>query len=587
MIETGIFQSLERISQSIGNIYLDVGDKFAKIFRELESGFQRSNFTLSHFEDEGADVPAVEQIAALTRDAEAVVQDASRFFLDMNQKDDALFDSINQSIRSLHALESRIESIREDSMEMEIISLNAMTIALKAGSAGRAFSYITEELQKLSARTISYANELDAHGRRMLDLFAQFQVSVEEVQEFQKEFFAGFRSRLHESFESINRGLNAVAQRLNRTVEKARSVSDPLFRINDELQLQDIIKQSLDHVVLSLKQLGDLDYFGSDPLEQIGAAELLVDLCIKLLNDIQSRINGSFEVFRQRYVDLRAILESVEAERKSVALPAERPEGRDLDLNAFFDESVQSIRELLSRIDQAMVQKDNIASQGRVVERELKLLENSIVRFYEIVDRYYGIEVVSRIEVAKQEVLRDRSQTIMELAKITDQIEHDVDAALSDIKDSLKKMSHTLRAYKSEVEGQKSEVGNILATIQESQVQLVASKSGLESSLGDFSLYTDDFFSLLRESEEKIEKLHREGLQIDDLTSSLKGIHSRVAAQKKDLMAKAGLEKWDAGGEKLVELVSKFTILTHKQLAADLTGFKAETGDREGALTLF
>ena len=315
MIETGIFQSLERISQSIGNIYLDVGDKFAKIFRELESGFQRSNFTLSHFEDEGADVPAVEQIAALTRDAEAVVQDASRFFLDMNQKDDALFDSINQSIRSLHALESRIESIREDSMEMEIISLNAMTIALKAGSAGRAFSYITEELQKLSARTISYANELDAHGRRMLDLFAQFQVSVEEVQEFQKEFFAGFRSRLHESFESINRGLNAVAQRLNRTVEKARSVSDPLFRINDELQLQDIIKQSLDHVVLSLKQLGDLDYFGSDPLEQIGAAEILVDLCIKLLDDIKSRINGSFEVFRQRYVDLRAILESVEAER--------------------------------------------------------------------------------------------------------------------------------------------------------------------------------------------------------------------------------------------------------------------------------
>ena len=233
------------------------------------------------------------------------------------------------------------------------------------------------------------------------------------------------------------------------------------------------------------------------------------------------------------------------------------------------------------------MQKDNIASQGRVVERELKLLENSIVRFYEIVDRYYGIEVVSRIEVAKQEVLRDRSQTIMELAKITDQIEHDVDAALSDIKDSLKKMSHTLRAYKSEVEGQKSEVGNILATIQESQVQLVASKSGLESSLGDFSLYTDDFFSLLRESEEKIEKLHREGLQIDDLTSSLKGIHSRVAAQKKDLMAKSGLEKWDAGGEKLVELVSKFTILTHKQLAADLTGFKAETGDREWALTLF
>ena len=217
----------------------------------------------------------------------------------------------------------------------------------------------------------------------------------------------------------------------------------------------------------------------------------------------------------------------------------------------------------------------------------LHLLEGNFAKFYEIIDRYYSIEVVSRIEVAKQKVLRDRSQTILELTSLTDQIEKDVETAILDIKESLKKTSETLKTYGYEVDTDRAKVDDFLQAIRDSQLQLCSSKSGLESSINGFSLYSDTFFRLLEQSNESVGRLREEEQQLDRITSLLQDMQSKALKQKKELLKQNGLEKWEAAGGKLEELVSKFTILTHKQLAGDLTGFEIEEGDQEGDLTLF
>ena len=67
----------------------------------------------------------------------------------------------------------------------------------------------------------------------------------------------------------------------------------------------------------------------------------------------------------------------------------------------------------------------------------------------------------------------------------------------------------------------------------------------------------------------------------------MKNLHTVVLARKEDLLKEAGMEGWQPKADRLEELVSKFTILTHKQFAGGLSGFDVEEGDQEGDLTLF
>lgn len=48
---------------------------------------------------------------------------------------------------------------------MEIMSINTLTVAMRAGRAGGAFSYITNEIKTLTQSMIKQADQLTSRGR--------------------------------------------------------------------------------------------------------------------------------------------------------------------------------------------------------------------------------------------------------------------------------------------------------------------------------------------------------------------------------------------------------------------------------------
>ena len=70
---------------------------------------------------------------------------------------------------ALDSIHARLEDIRNNSEELELISLNAMVISIKSGDKGRAFSCITENLKRLSASMISLSNELMLEEKKLLE----------------------------------------------------------------------------------------------------------------------------------------------------------------------------------------------------------------------------------------------------------------------------------------------------------------------------------------------------------------------------------------------------------------------------------
>ena len=195
-----LLSKLENLESESEKIYLNMGQRFPELFKELEQGFAESSQLISYFAAEKAGAENLEEyslVEEIITEAKEVIEEAAGFFNEMQERDNVLFSSINKGIDHLSSLDSRIENIREDSIEMELISLNAMTVALKAGLAGRAFSYITDELKKLSSRTIIYTEELTGSGASILKDFLEFRKLVGEIQAFQQKFFGDFQERLN------------------------------------------------------------------------------------------------------------------------------------------------------------------------------------------------------------------------------------------------------------------------------------------------------------------------------------------------------------------------------------------------------
>ena len=190
---------------------------------------------------------------------------------------------------------------------MEIISLNAMTVALKSGAQGKAFSVITDELKRLSGRTIALSEGVTASGRFLLEFFGKLRNALAELDDFQRDFFALIDKTLRSGYEEMERELSEATTFFSALLGEARSVRDPVFRVMGEIQHQDIVRQSLQHVAISLEEARET---ADDPTFVSAVAELSGSL----VEEVVSRLDAAARSFGSDVDMVSAIVG--ESERK-------------------------------------------------------------------------------------------------------------------------------------------------------------------------------------------------------------------------------------------------------------------------------
>jgi hypothetical protein len=94
--------------------------------------------------------------------------------------------------------------------------------------------------------------------------------------------------------------------------------------------------------------------------------------------------------------------------------------------------------------------------------------------------------------------------------------------------------------------------------------------------------------------------MHKFELSRKELDNTSQLIHEIELIQKKlvtimdqadmgfqDVLARTGKTEWVIRDERLQQVIQRFTIFSHKKLAADLAGFEVESGVKAGEVTLF
>ncbi len=599
-----------RIESESEDIYLSLGRLFPRLVAEMRKSSETAQASLDGFSSlkEGARGAASRGASAGVEPAggapgagggldgmSAFAEESSAYFRRIHERDSAFLARINESIERLSSLEELIGRVRLDSEEMEIISLNAMTVALKSGNAGKAFSVITDELKRLSSRTIALTEEITARGRALLEYFSRLRDSLGELDSFQAAFFADLDKALSQGYSELEGDVRSALEVFGGLLADAQSVREPVQNIMQGIQLQDIFRQSLQHVSISLeearKSAGEASAMGSGSeasaalAEELAFVAAVAELSGSLLEEIVGQLDSAAGEFAKEIEAVSRLIEEVEGRRAAFIGDPERVQEGSVDASRF---SAGSGRYLA-------LKKDVIGTARRLSE-QVRVLDESFKGLAGLLARFQNIVVASRIEVAKNRTLAGVTTTVQGMIELTERLGADVGGAMATTKDFIKVASAAIAEYSGgEEAGRRSAREDSKAGTAEGdrlQATLRSVEAGIESldgsrvavarAVGDFRLYTPEFIALIAEARGALERLR-------GLSAELKRAQADLALLKSTVDEEAGPDapRGAIRSDRLKSMIERFTIFTHKRTAGQIGNFDVEAGVEAGDITLF
>ncbi|HUW41916.1 MAG TPA: hypothetical protein VMV90_12990 [Rectinemataceae bacterium] len=549
-----LIESTGRIERESEQAYLALGRLFPLLSSEMAKSADIAERSL-------ADIRSVLSNGSVAQGARRV--DSGAFFRSLHDRDSAFLGRINDSMERLGSLDEVIARVRADSEEMEIISLNAMTAALKSGNEGRAFSVITDELKRLSGSTIALTDSVTGIGRSLLESFTRLRSGLAELDAFRSDYFASLDETVTRGFGEIERDVVAAADFFAGLLAEARRVSEPVTKVMRDIQLQDILRQSLQHVAISLREAEDAAVSDGDS----GFVAAVIDLSRELLDDVSDKLGSGAESFNRDMESVRSIVDSCESRRAEYLAGAIR--ASCVDTNRLSEGSSRYLS-----------LKRGVIVAARRLSDQVRLLDKSFKGISALLSRFQTIVVASRIEVAKTSSLQNVATTVRGMIELTDRIESDVGGALGMTKEFIKVAIGAIAGYSAEDEASAESLAAALGKIESDADGFVRACNSVEVQIGAFTLYTPDFIRHLGE-------VRHELAGIGELASLLGSIRADLAGLLGELNYESGAAISGEHGERLRRMVERFTIFTHKKAAGAIGKFAVEAGSDAGEITLF
>ena len=224
-------------------------EMLAGVSEELSNSAQQmsqiSSEQAASFEEVSA---AVEQIVDKTKITNKNSQNATKVFGNSARKIELSNDKVQKALEALNVISEKINVINDIAFQTNILSLNAAIEAARAGSVGKGFSVVANEVGKLAERSKDSATEIGVVSQNSSKIAGETsKISAEIVPEIHKSLgliqnIANYSSEQEQSAVQINATLNE----LNGSVQKLASSSEEMASSAEELsgqayQLKDLM----------------------------------------------------------------------------------------------------------------------------------------------------------------------------------------------------------------------------------------------------------------------------------------------------------------------------------------------------------
>lgn len=496
-----------------------------------------------------------------------------------------LLEKLNQEIDALGKVNVQVDDIRHCSEDMELIALNAMVISIKSGEKGRAFSSITENLKRLSNEMIVYSAKLiDEEGvlikniNTLKDMFSTISASQQ-----------GVASQCFSGTAILKTLLDGVGAPLEQIETKAETVWPPISKAMEGIQMQDIIRQSLDQVVICLNEILPVAGTMSDEqfLDTVSLNAELYQVAIEILRDISGNLNESNTIFSNNWKTVTDILNMVDELRVSYIDTFLQNEGKEKSLMTSINELVDLYQSMLDRFSSSLVAQKDLVRTCHAISEKGRAMYLVFGDLRPVIGRLQHVRVLQQIEVAKNAAISAVKDSANDMDGLIMKANQSLDEMQNLIEVFLKEIDSLLASFSDEIASSNAVMADIRGKRSAFFSKLLASRDDIISIMQHFSVYPDGFSEKCDEVSRLLKEL-REGARVfSSVESTLSGQLADMQHRRAEKLSARGLDSWEIQNDKFKSLIERFTITSHKKAAGKIAGIAVESGVDSGDITFF
>ena len=575
---TDVLQKLQTVSNESGKHFLELSNSFPVLIQELEN-VGSTGTQLQDFEQ------IIQELHSAVEKQSVLLERNRNFLNEFKNKNNSLFKGISDKIHLLNTIQDIILGIKDESENMEVISLNAMVVSIRSGKEGQAFSYITANLKQSSKRLIKQSDALIQYEDTVQTLLKDLENEIQKVNTLNTQ--TASQQKVENS--EIIAAATKISDTLHEMVNSSKTIKQPIVKAMEGIQIQDIIRQSLDDILLAIQKIKEPDasLTPDKKLEQYTTNKKLLQLSVRCLNGVKNNLDSSIDVFTSNRNTVNKTLTNLEDARVTF-LNGERGEESSLKtLKTCIDKTIDNFNMFTHLIQSYQQIQTNVLKAVKNIQDSVSEMSACFTAFNPIIGNLQYVAIAQRIEVARNEAISSIKDTVEHMAQLIAQTQENVQTAQNQLQDFTDTCNSEIKKF---LDASVRDDQNFYTVSKEKDVfatELNKIYYELDRAAANFSVYSPDFYTHYTTISDCIDKLHGLSRLIIDSQKGLEVLLDSTQRECDALKANYQLEEPSIHNHDIIEFLNHFTITADKQEVGSITGIQVSNGAASGDITFF
>ena len=577
-ITSDILQKLQTVSTEGGKDFLELSNSFPVLIKELEDA--TSNGTqLQDFEQ------IIQELHTAVEKQSVLLERNRKFLNDFKNKNNDLFKGISDKIHLLDTIQDIILGIKDESENMEVISLNAMVVSIRSGKEGQAFSYITANLKQSSKRLIKQSDALIQYENTVQSMLKELESEIQEVNALNTQSASQEKVENSEIISTATQ----ISDTLHEMLRSSRTIKNPILKAMEGIQIQDIIRQSLDDILLAVEKIHEPDSSLSPEkkLEQFTTNKKLLQLSVRCLNGVKKNLDSSIELFTTNRNTVNKTLSDLEDSRTGFLNGVNGEESSLKVLHSCINKTIENFNMFTHLIQSYQQIQSNVLKAVKNIQDSVSEMSACFTAFGPIISNLQYVAIAQRIEVARNEAISSIKDTVEHMAQLIAQTQENVQTAQNQLQDFTDTCNSEIKKF---LDASSRDDKNFYTVSKEKDAfasELDKIYYALDRAAANFSVYSPDFYTNYTSISGAIDRLHGLSRLIIDTQQGLQHLLDNTERERNALITNHQLEDTGIHNLDIIEFLNHFTITADKQEAGSLAGIAVSHGATSGDITFF
>ncbi|AWG42935.1 hypothetical protein CR532_02975 [Candidatus Borreliella tachyglossi] len=574
-----LFTELETFDTRSRQIYSNLSKAIPKIIEKLSKDIKDLSFNIGFISDLDID-----NDYSLNNFIYKVIRVLNDFVSYFNSSTDSLeiqFGTIRDKVKDIEILEDVIERMKKSSLDMEIMSINTLTVAMRAGRAGGAFSYITNEIKILTQSMIKQADQLTSRGRDVKVGLDRAKDQVLENNTAENKILEEFKGNLIKNIDEFSGEIGEVIAFYDGILGILNEFKFKFVNAVSYLQFQDRLTQSLYHLNIMYSNIDVFKFRDINELQKLKVLSVFTESSKMIIRDVIDKLDENLFVF-EGFVDASiSSIQSINDLKSDNSLY--------IDISRTVESFAVILSNLLKRIDDVEKNNSNFLSLYYEQIKLVKSLEFMFANISDISSRFQNINIASKIEVVKRIELEDMEGNISEMSKIISNIDFNINKGREFLDQIIFFFEKVVKDYDNRFYLEKTYFNKFKKLFMEIRSNIFEIKNIAIDNILSYEIFPVDFLEIF-------EEIKLEVYNVKALKNGLLHIQEIITNMEDDINHNLNLELLKNGlnfvaiedKEFIRRIANRFTLFVHKKHLLSLIEDEKDVQSLdEGSVILF